>query len=256
MIGGRWKILHHVLQQSAFADVCSSCGVDMVSTGAGEYGKGGIAGSTANGSAMCYVRNDRPIAFIGSVSIEVIHLSTGNLTMLTNMPVSLPAGGGAVGFFCAANSTVLQYGKPDSCPTFGEIYEYASCANGAADCMLNVIVHDNPGGTPVSRSVLPLTKPSNLRLNAATNVSYEVETTSPGSSSVSINLYSNATAIYVWLSTQEQGRFSDNAFILMPGDRKTIKFMSFLKTGTSSSALKSSLRVEHLAMYMPSSASM
>ena len=61
---------------------------------------------------------------------------------------------------------------------------------------------------------------------------------------------STATAIYVWLSTLEQGRFSDNAFVLLPGATKTVKFLSFDETGISAVALEASLRVEHLGMYL------
>ena len=251
VIGGRWKILHHALEQSAFADVVGSCGKEMTSTGAGEYGRGGIAGAVANGSALCYVRNDLPRPFVGSVTVEAIHFATGKTTRLSTALVSLPAGGGAVGFLCASNSTALTDGKPAAhCPTFDEIYSQAGCANGAADCMLNVTVASQ-AGAPVSRSMLPLGIPSSFRLPPAA-VSHSIKPAAAGSMSVDVSLTSNATAIYVWLSTTEQGRFSDNAFVLLPGIERKIKFLSFVDSGTSSSALKASFRVEHLEMYMPS----
>ena len=132
--GGRWKILHHMLQQSAFSDVIGSCGIAMTSTGAGEYGTGGIAGSTANGSALCYVRNDLPNEFTGSVTVEAIHYTAGTATRLSTTPVSLAAGAGTVGFFCAgANSSALAAGMPAAeCPTFDELYRQAGCTSGAA----------------------------------------------------------------------------------------------------------------------------
>eukprot|EP01050_Picozoa_sp_SAG11_P009516 SAG11_NODE_900_length_6632_cov_2.693403_4_plen_260_part_00 len=248
VIGGRWKMMHHALQQSAFADVVGSCGVEMTSTGAGENGLTGIAGSTANGSALCYVRNDRPTAFTGTVTVEVIHYGLGTTVRLSTVPVALAAGGGAVGFLCAANSTAVSIGKPDSCPTFKELYSRAGCLSGAADCMFNVTVVDQ-GGAPISRSNLPLTKPSAFRLPAA-SVQFTIESAAAGSSSVAINLRTNATALYVWLSTAEQGRFSDNGLVLLPGREVTVEFMSFIKTGTDSSSLEKTLRVEHLQMYL------
>ena len=244
--------MHHALEQSAFADVVGSCGKAMTSTGAGEYGIGGIAGAVANGSALCYVRNDLPRPFVGSVTVEAIHFATGKTTRLSTAQVSLPAGGGAVGFLCAFNSTALTDGKrlPAHCPTFDDIYSQAGCANGAADCMLNVTVASQ-AGAPVSRSMLPLGIPSSFRLPPAV-VSHSIKPAAAGSMSVDVSLTSTATAIYVWLSTTEQGRFSDNAFVLLPGVERKIKFLSFVDSGTSSSALKASFRVEHLEMYMQS----
>ena len=249
VVGGRWKILHHMLQQSAFADVIGSCGVALTSTGAGENGIGGIAGSTANGSVLCYVRNDLPGTFSGTVQVEAINFVTGQATRLSTLAVSLPAGGGAMGFFCAANGTGLARSTiSEHCPTFGEVYAHVGCVDGAADCMLNVTVADK-SGVPMSRSLLPLTKPSRFHLPAA-SVSYTVKAAAAGSRSVSIVLNTNATAIYVWLSTAEQGRFSDNGLTLLPGRDVTVEFLSFLSAGTSSTTLQRTLRLEHLQMYL------
>ena len=101
VLGGRWKVMHHALQQSAFADVVASCGKEMTSTGAGEYGIGGIAGSTANGSALCYIRNDLPTPFTGTVAVEAIHFMSGQAVRLSTVPVSIPPTGehGSVSFF-------------------------------------------------------------------------------------------------------------------------------------------------------------
>lgn len=140
---------------------------------------------------------------------------------------------------------------------------------------------DNSGdgtGTVVSENVLPLALPSALRLPDA-NISYTVAevVTEQARVAVTVSLTSSTTAVYVWLSTLEQGRFSDNAFFLVPGAcvlqqlacrcctwinvfvlacaasagvEKTVEFMSFDEAGTSAAALKASLRVEHLKMYV------
>jgi hypothetical protein len=107
----------------------------------------------------------------------------------------------------------------------------------------------NRGAATVSNNVLPLVKPSELQLPHAT-VSHTVSSAAAGSHSVGLSLKSTATALFVWLSTAEHGRFSDNAFLLLPGEEKQISFESFLEAGTSSTALSSSLRVEHLGMYL------
>ena len=153
-----------------------------------------------------------------------------------------------MGFFCAANSSALSEGKPQACPSFDALYHEAGCENGAADCMLNVTVASQ-SGVALSQSMLPLGLPSKLRL-PSTSVKLSVKPAAAGSESVTVGLTSNSTAIYVWLSTAEQGRFSNNAIVLLPGVERQVKFMSFVSEGVSSDALSASLRVEHLGMYL------
>lgn len=254
VIGGRWKPLHHMMAQSAYTDVTAACGqagVTMMD-----------AGDTASGPALCYVRNDLPAPFEGTVIVSALHYSTGVLTELGQSKVALPAGGGALGFFCANSASGLAI-TPSSysadCPTFAEIYSKAGCHGGAADCMLNVTVvagpsRRSPGGSdgggaePLSRNMLPLGLPSALNLPTAT-VNHTVATAAAGSAMVGVTLTSDKTAIFVWLTTTEHGRFSDNSFVLLPGEPVTVTFRSFLAAGTSSAALEASLRVEHLQMY-------
>ena len=114
--------------------------------------------------------------------------------------------------------------------------------------MLNVTVTSDAEGGVVSSNMLPLALPGELMLPAA-DVTTAVKTAAAGAKSVDIELTSSATAVYVWLSTAEHGRFSDNAFVLLPGAAGTIQFLSFLDAGTSSDALTKSLRVEHLQMH-------
>jgi hypothetical protein len=130
------------------------------------------------------------------------------------------------------------------------------CRHGPQDCVLNVTVFadsndDDSSGTVVSENILPLALPSALRL-PDTNVSYTVSdvVTDGRAKAVQVSLTSTSTAVYVWLSTLEQGRFSDNAFFLVPGVQKIVEFLPFDKASTSAAALKASLRVEHLKMYM------
>ena len=55
----------------------------------------------------------------------------------------------------------------------------------------------------------------------------------------------NATALFVVLTTRAPGRFADNAFALLPGRPRTLSFLPF---GAFDAGLfASSLRVEHLA---------
>ena len=111
--------------------------------------------------------------------------------------------------------------------------------------MLDVTVASS-GGTAMSRSMPPLWKASIFSLPTAA-VSHAVKHAPASSGSVKITLASNATAVYVVLSTLEQGLFDDNAFVLRPGaeHERTVELFG----GTSSAAVEALLRVEHLAMY-------
>jgi len=66
--------------------------------------------------------------------------------------------------------------------------------------------------------------------------------------SVDIHLKSDAFALYVTLTTLAQGRFEDNAFVMLPGT-KMLKFFPFV--GFKMAELKESLRIEHTASYKP-----
>ena len=63
---------------------------------------------------------------------------------------------------------------------------------------------------------------------------------------IDITLTTDNVAMYVVLTTRAHGRFSDNAFVLLPGQR-VVQFISF--DGPDLAKLTVTLRVEHLAMY-------
>jgi len=105
-------------------------------------------------------------------------------------------------------------------------------------------------GTATYNELL-LAPPSGLILPAA-NVSLELGALGTYST-VPITLRTNATALFVTLTTQAAGRFSDNAILLVGGEPTTIKFLPWLE-GASPAAntalLRRSLRVEHLQQYL------
>jgi hypothetical protein len=116
----------------------------------------------------------------------------------------------------------------------------------------------------VSRNVLPFQPPKSMRVPAA---SVTVEVGVPGAAhngNVPITVSSNATALYVTLTTLAAGRFSNNVFLLgTPTEQQSgngvamaagVPFtavVSFEPWGFFGPAqlalLKSSLRVDHLA---------
>ena len=50
------------------------------------------ADDDASGPALCYVRNDLPTPFTGSVTVAALSLESGKATLLSSVEVSLPAG--------------------------------------------------------------------------------------------------------------------------------------------------------------------
>ena len=50
------------------------------------------ANDDASGPALCYVRNDLPTPFTGTVTVAALALEGGTTTPLSSVKVSLPAG--------------------------------------------------------------------------------------------------------------------------------------------------------------------
>jgi hypothetical protein len=67
----------------------------------------------------------------------------------------------------------------------------------------------------------------------------------PGAETVEIVLMTTATALYVVLTTQAAGRFSDNVLLLEAGEPRSLRFLAWGELDYD--LFKSSVRVEHLA---------
>ena len=98
-------------------------------------------------------------------------------------------------------------------------------------------------GAVLSKNLLPLTAPGMLLLPPVT-------ITTSIDDNGTITLEANATAVFVWLSTLAQGRFTQNGIVLRPGTT-TIKFIPI--GALDLDTLKNSLRVEHLQQYLAQS---
>ena len=123
VIGGRWKPLHHMMEQSAYTDVTAACGKASITVTADNARSPAPhriarrlthcwrlldarttslstdrslqmmdADDDASGPAICYVRNDLPTPFTGSVTVAALSLEGGKSTTLSSIKVSLPAG--------------------------------------------------------------------------------------------------------------------------------------------------------------------
>merc|ERR1711935_658414 len=75
VLGGRWKPLQYWYRSSIYTDVMATCG-----------------GSPT--APQCYVNNDLPIPFEGSVTISSIDFATGKESVVKEMQLDMAAGVG------------------------------------------------------------------------------------------------------------------------------------------------------------------
>ena len=132
------------------------------------------------------------------------------------------------------------------------VWKAVGCTVDGANCVLDIRI-DRTGGKGsdtseglASWSTVPFVAPKDMALPAAV-VSITVADRPPaGAETVDIVLRSTGgAALYVVLTTQAAGRFSDNVLLLEAG---TPRSLSFLAWGALDYDLfKSSVRVEHLA---------
>jgi beta-mannosidase len=223
VLGGRWKPLHHWYKKSIYADVMATCGS---TAGPDSNSTDGLALALAGGAAAsCYVKNDSPKPFKGTVDVSSIALATGKATSIKKLTLDMPAGAGVTQWFDLDGSI-----------------------NGAEE-MLQVVVTDSDG-TVTSDNPVPFAVPKDMKLpKAQVKVAVAEQLSSHGDAlaPVTVTVTSDALALYVTLTTLAQGRFEDNAFLMLPGT-KTLKFFPF--EGFDAAELKSSIRVEHTALYM------
>ena len=182
--------------------------------------------SSCGEGGTCFVKNDMPIAFHGTVTITSYAFESGTATVLTTKPVSLAAGPGVTEWFDVTLPTdptgailtaVVSYKSEDSGET--EIW---------------------------SDNLIPLTAPAKMALSKA-NVKFTVATATNVDGTVDITVTTDKVAVYVTLTTLANGRFSDNAFLLLPNKPIVVQFLPFGELDATK--LQSSLRVEHVATY-------
>ena len=108
----------------------------------------------------------------------------------------------------------------------------------------------------VSYNVLPFQPPKAMNLPQAT-VAVSVGESKNADGSVPITVTSDAVALFVTLSTEAAGRFSENAFLVGPeamvgaaSYKKVVAFLPWTEgsawTGAQHELLKATIRVEHL----------
>ena len=233
--GGRWKPLHYWFESSLFQDIFVTCG------------KAGV----------CYVRNDDPMRGLqgGHVVLELMSVVTGERKGAPMVrPMSLPAGPGAMNWFCAA-----ALGQAPDCPTWPHVLETAGCAGDRSDCILNSTVIDSSGRGLVSNPsllaapvvMLPKLPPVSLNATVGPRVS-PVPIAGHSNPPILVTVTATAPALFVTLSTLAQGRFSRNAFFTTGGS-ETVEFYPIATEGDQYSILKASLKVQSFTTHISTS---
>jgi hypothetical protein len=252
VIGGRWKILHNFLRRASFADVFVGCGI---STRAAEAGiKTADNHTVAGASPLCYLRNDTPDQFSGTVTVSLISFETGKVAFLTKIEASASAVGneGSVQLFCPDGKSLLGTNVPSTteCGTFATFLQSAGCD--PTSCYLEARVDS---ATPAAAGMLhghnelllaaPLQlslPPIQLQVLTAAVVAVD------GSVTVTVTADRVGVAVFVWLSTLAAGRFEPNGF-MMAAKQTEVKFVPFGEAADVAT-LKASTRVEHLGGHL------
>eukprot|EP01043_Picozoa_sp_COSAG02_P003189 COSAG02_NODE_76_length_41115_cov_60.967817_16_plen_268_part_00 len=219
VIGGRWRPLQHFFAQSVFADAMATCGKD----------------------GLCYVKNDQSTAgpFRIVVTEEPLqqHGADANASTFTTT-VSLAAGPGAIGYF----ELPTEF-KMDT----KHVYVVSVLTPSGGDSAYE----------PASSHISLHMAPKDLDIGRGGNVTISTVAASPVGQVIVTNTLdasgAGATALYVTLTTQAQGRFADNCFLLRAGESKHVPFIladAGLPADEQLLLLQTTTRVEHLGMYL------
>ena len=185
----------------------------------------GLAGRS---SFVCYVSNARSGApFTGTLTLTAIDLQSGASSVWATLPMAAPPGPGA-----------LAWGTPN-----------ATLPN-ATTTLLVARLQEEGAATPFDDHVVHLTAPLNLAVRrAAVAAAPAAQANADGS--IDILLTSDAVAIFVTLTCAAPGRFSDNAFYLLPSAPRTVQWLPFEPGDPAANLalLTQTLRVEDHSAY-------
>jgi hypothetical protein len=133
---------------------------------------------------------------------------------------------------------------PAPCPSWNSTtqWQQAACNGNGSNCVL--VIEVTADGQRASTNLLPFLPPKAMRLPEA-NVTAIVSVVNTSADAAQVTLSTNATALYVVLTTQAAGRFEDNSVLLEVGHPRTIAFIPWAPMDAA--LLQRTLRVEHLA---------
>lgn len=168
----------------------------------------------------CFVTNDAPLPFAGSVTVTSVSVVNASEAPLLAAALDLPAGAGVKQWF------------------------YVDVAAVPKDTVLIGVLRDASGQT-VSHNVIPLQAPGDMTLPPA-DVKFVVADSPAPDGTYMISVTTDRPALWVMLTTLAAGRFSDNAFFVTTN--ATVTFIPF--AAEQGDLLKKTLRVEHAAMHL------
>jgi beta-galactosidase/beta-glucuronidase len=211
--GGRWKPMHYWFKSHLFADVMAGCGTVGRSS-----------------QLVCFVSNARSGApFTGTLSLSTVELATGLTAPWAQLSVAAAPGPGAVAWL--------------------QLPPNATLPNASSTLLLASLLEQGQA-QPFDEHVVHLTAPVNLAVQRA------VLTAQPAAApnadgSIDIAVSSSAVALFVTLTSMAPGRFSDNAFLLLPSAPRTVQWLPFAAGDAAAdwALLKQSLRVEDHSAY-------
>ena len=187
----------------------------------------GFAGRGASGFT-CFVSNARSGApFSGTLTLTAVELATGATREWATLPFAAAAGPGAVAW-AAPNATLPN----------------------ATTTLLVASLLEDGAAAPFDEHVVHLTAPVNLAVRRAA-LTATVAGAPNADGTVDIAVASDAVALFVTLTAMAPGRFSDNAFLLLPGAPRTIVWTPFVEGDPAEdyALLNATLRVEDHSAY-------
>ena len=236
VLGGRWKPLHYLYSRSLYADVMATCGI----------------------GGTCYVKNDRAgLAFNGTVTLEALSFVDGGVTEVHVEHVNLGVGAGTSTYF-NVNASIANISRAHHML----IATVRDGRNRVRSRERARTREENSGGSRfedgsiLAVNEIALVPPKDMQLPAAkvtVRLPDDVDkvqgsSTPNADGTYNVLVEANATALYVTVTARAHGRFSDNFFAMQSGEKRTLKFIPFPLFNVS--MLASSLRVEHLQMYL------
>jgi hypothetical protein len=203
---GRWKPLMFLLQSFLFREVMVACG------------QGG----------RCYVRNDSPLACDVDIVLEAWYLDDGRspLRNLT-MSISLPEGRSSSWF-----SVSEDFLNGSDAVLISVNWSQVLLPSKAKEDPVSVYLWTLPKDLPLQHMV---------RFVVRVVFDFFSDTTE-----VVLDVRSSRLALYVVVSTNATGHFSENAFPLRPGSSRRISFYPVEDRTFDRDEFLDTLRVEHL----------
>ena len=146
VLGGRWKPLHHVMEQHLYRDVIAVCGAD----------------------ASCFVKNSNPLEDVfGQLHAVLFDIQTQKEMHISSTALAIGAGP-AIHRFCL--------GEPQSnqdCPQFSSILSRHQCSTASCIVVVRLIVTSSQYLSVSEENIVFIVPPANMTI-PATAITFNV----------------------------------------------------------------------------------